>query len=65
MSIDIRREFGLMLDEENFTKLETVIQNKGKSFLQTVLSVSTEIVAGITYKKLTIFGYSFLYKVSH
>ena len=65
LSIDIRRELGLMLDEENFTKLETVIQNKGKSFLQTVLSVSTEIVAGITYKKLTIFGYSFLYKVSH
>ena len=64
VSLDVRRVFGEMLDEATFIRLEKIIQNKNKSFWQTIFNISTSMVAGMTFKKITFLGYVFLIKIS-
>ncbi len=60
----IRREYKKLLKESEYIKLEKMIQNQNRNFFQCLFSVSTEAAVGIIFKKVVVFGYSFLFKIS-
>ena len=60
----IKRLFKNNLSDSEYTQFEQIVENKKQSFLETIFSVHTHTSAGMYYKKIIFWGYTFLIKIS-